>query len=106
MQGDEGAATKLHNTLAALICKCQGAEGLLAASEHFSRGDDPGAFAAYLSEVSRKGSHSEQDLLITRAILQVLLPPLNPLGRCLLPVELSNVYHSKECCNHSQGASK
>ncbi|EIE25182.1 hypothetical protein COCSUDRAFT_65140 [Coccomyxa subellipsoidea C-169] len=70
--GDEEAAKKLHSTLAALICKCQGAEGLLAASEHFSRGDDPAAFAAYLADVSSKGSHSEHDLILTRAVLQVL----------------------------------
>ncbi len=76
-QGDEEAATKLHSTLAALICKCQGSEGLLAASEHFSRGDNPAAFAAYLADVSSKGSHSEHDLILTRAVLQVPLPCCN-----------------------------
>lgn len=62
----------LHVTLAKLICRCQGSVGLLAASDHFSRGDDPSTFAAYLAECSRKGAPKEHDLFLLRAVLQVL----------------------------------
>ncbi len=71
LQGAEEEGAKMHDTIASLICKCQGLEGLHAASEHFSRGKDPGAFAKALAEASKEADSSEKELMLTRAVLQV-----------------------------------
>ncbi|BDA41429.1 probable Golgi to ER traffic protein 4 homolog [Coccomyxa sp. Obi] len=101
--GAEEEGAKMHDTIASLICKCQGLEGLHAASEHFSRGEDPGAFAKVLADASKAADSSEKDLLLTRAVLQVLAAGKaeNLQERLTFARELMKAYQGLACSSSS-----